>query len=262
MSHIIKRKETALLHLKKGFDFHLTRFKGFWDDKEMFFDAVTINSCPDWQARNSKYWENEWCWDTDFVTSIFDTLWSQTSDPEKVDKLYWLGPYLPESITSSSRFLKLALLGNEYLEEYLTGQALDDYLDITLSTLPQQDRLMKVRWLFEKHAQHHSYHKWNIYKLMKKLRTVPDSLLSNWNDCIEFVRQCPYALKFMPSLRDNIDFAIDFHTPDDWHLHSSFSHRLRKITNNKQPRVTLETYKLDKSLSHKDVPVRTGVNKI
>lgn len=154
MSHIIKRDTTALLHLKKGYDFHLAWFREFWHKKEMFFDAVTINRNPNWQAHNSKYWKNEWCWDADFVASIFDTHCghklairiNQTNSAER-------SPYLPETITSSPRFLELVLLEDIFLQRYLTGQALNDYVDITLSSLPRQDRVMKVRWLFEKHIR-------------------------------------------------------------------------------------------------------------
>lgn len=262
MSHIIKRDTTALLHLKKGYDFHLARFREFWHKKEMFFDAVTINRNPNWQAHNSKYWKNEWCWDADFVASIFDTLWSQTCDSDKPDKLRWLGPYLPETITSSPRFLELVLLEDIFLQRYLTGQALNDYVDITLSSLPRQDRVMKVRWLFEKHIRFTPNKARDIQTLMENLMTVPDSILSNRSDCIELVRQCGYALEQMIPWRDDIDFAIDLHSAADWYLNPYFSYRLRKIVKNQPPRVTLEKYKLDTELSHKTQPVRTGVNKI
>lgn len=262
MSHIIKRKETALLHLKKGYDFRLTRYKNFWDKKDMFFDAVTILRNPAFQANTSKKWANEWCWDTEFVVSIFDKLWSQTRDTDKPRVLGWLAPYLPEEVTSSPRFLKLVVLGDSFLDEYLTGQAYKDYVDMKLEQSPRADLLMKVHWLFKKYVCFTPARSADIVTLMERLMTVPDSLLDNRADCIDMVRKHRWSLAYLPSLRDDIDFAIDLYSANDRWFNPCFSYRLRKIVQDDPPRIALERYKLETTLSHKPQTVKKAINKI
>ena len=251
MGHIYQLEETAIRHLKKGQYFFNTPFKKFWNDQEMFVKAVEIGFRPYvFQTRREEYyWYTKWCWQESFVAELFNLIWNRVAPHERGKSLQWLIDYLPESITSSDRYLDLCRNTNKLFIRRATGKAYDSLV----ADIEERDsafNLKKLDSLFEDHSDLIKEEEITVIDYMANMLRYPPQVLNDHNYCFRLVKDYGvWGLEALRPLQDDIDFALKLVKAVPLRPLRGFSYRIRSAVKSEPPEAILKSLKLNCQLN-------------
>lgn len=252
MSRIYKNKDTAIRHLKKGEYFFNTPFSIFWNNKDMFATAVGLGFEPyTFQNRRENYdWYSKWCWDKDFVIELFDIVWNRSLPRERARNLDWLIDYLPESITSSDRYLSLCVSYCSSFRDRATGAAYEALVSDVVTRDTAQN-LQKLDSLFENHGDLIKKEKEVVIEFMSALLRHPPQIIKDREYCLKLVEGYRnWGMQSLHPLQDDIDFAIDVANALPRPALHAFSYRIRSLVKDGNPRELLPRLKIHNELQN------------
>lgn len=268
MGQIYQKEETAIRHLKNGRYFFNTPFKKFWNNKEMFVEAVKLGFVPhEFQYRREEYsWYTKWCWEADFVVELFEMLWTKTPPTQQVKALYWLIDYLPESITSSSRYLSLCRNTSFLFIKRATGAAYES-LAADIERRDTAFNLKKLDSLFEHHLDLIKKEAYTLVVYMSGLMRHPPEVLEDREYCLHLIKEYgSWAIETLRPLQDDIDFALMTAKAIPGRSVRGFSYRIRSAVKLGDPAMILPRLKfndeLENELTINPGPVKSGVVKL
>ncbi len=252
MSRIYKNKDTAIRHLKKGEYFFNTPFSIFWNNKDMFATAVGLGFKPHgFQNRQENYdWYSKWCWDEDFVIELFDIVWNRSLPRELARNLIWLIDYLPDSITSSDRYLSLCRSNWHCFKDRATGAAYESVVsDIERSDTAQN--LPKLDSLFENHGDLIKKEEEVVIEYMSALLRHPPQIMKDREYCLKLVEDYRnWGMYSLHPFQDDIDFAIEVANASPRPPLDVFSYRIRSFVKDGDPRELLPRLKIHDELEN------------
>lgn len=252
MSRMYKNKDTVIRHLKKGEYFFNTPFSIFWNNKDMFATAVGLGFKPhrfqNWKENFD--WYSKWCWDEDFVIELFDIVWNRSLPRELARNLDWLIDYLPESITSSDRYLSLCVSKWSSFRDRATGAAYEALVsDVVRSDTAQN--LQKLDNLFENHGDLIKKEEEVVIEFMSALLRHPPQIIKDREYCLELVKGYrTFAMESLHPLMDDIDFAIEVANASPSPALHAFSYRIRSFVKDGDPRELLPRLKIHDELEN------------
>lgn len=265
---VYKKEETVIRKLQEGRYFFNTPFKLFWNNEDMFLKAVELGFRPyDFQHPNEKYhWYTKWCWQEGFVENLFNMLWNQVAPQERARAIYWLIDYLPESITSSDRYLDLCRNTHSIFIKRATGKAYDA-LVADIEERISAFNLKKLDSLFEEHSNLIKQEESTLIDYMSNMLRHPPQVLNDRNYCLRLVKDYGvWGIESLRPLQDDIDFALTLVNAIPTRPLRGFSYRIRSAVKHGDPATILPRLKfndeLENELTINPGPVKSGVIKL
>ena len=265
---IYTKNETVIRKLQEGKNFFNVQFKLFWNKEDMYLKAVELGFRPyEYQCQKEKYhWYTQWCWQEGFITKLFNMLWNEGTPRERVIALYWLIDYLPESITSSDRYLDLCRKTHGIFSKRATGKAYDS-LVADIESRDSAFNIKKLDSLFEDHSSLIKQEGNTVIDYMSNMLRHPAAVVNDRNYCLHLVKE--YGVNGIESLRplqDDIDFALTLVNTVPARSLRGFSYRIRAAVKSGDPLRILPKLKfnceLDRELHINPEPAKKGLVKV